>query len=245
MKRASDTILLPGQTLPGTSFKVRDRTDFHHLPSLQKVLDAYEVDEPLPDVFLTSQDVTRWKSAWQALEIMKSEHNIGEDLLDLQIPALLLVRRCQDWPSMRKVSSKPSAQFGFIAATIIYGGVHALAWHAHFDTATEQLLWRMSACIVMGGLPVMLVLPDSAAWIDGPISHPISAHDNPRLQTLLSLFTQVGFHPISTFIPIVLVLLLYILARAYLVFECFNNLSHLPADVYKVPDWSAYFPHIS
>ena len=41
-----------------------------------------------------------------------------------------------------------------------------------------------------------------------------------------------------------LLLLVYILARGYLIVECFINLRHLPAGVYDIPDWTAYFPHI-
>ena len=40
-------------------------------------------------------------------------------------------------------------------------------------------------------------------------------------------------------------LVVYILARAYLVVECFINVFHLPAGVFKTPEWSTYFPHIS
>ena len=39
--------------------------------------------------------------------------------------------------------------------------------------------------------------------------------------------------------------LLYCLARVYLVVECFINLSHLPESVFQVPVWSQYVPHIS
>ena len=40
-------------------------------------------------------------------------------------------------------------------------------------------------------------------------------------------------------------ILLYCLARVYLVVECFINLSHLPESVFQVPVWSQYVPHIS
>lgn len=49
------------------------------------------------------------------------------------------------------------------------------------------------------------------------------------------------FEPaISSFAPLV-----YVLARAYLIVECFVALSNSPVGIYDVPAWSSYFPHIS
>jgi len=39
--------------------------------------------------------------------------------------------------------------------------------------------------------------------------------------------------------------LLYVLARAFLVVECFINLGHLPDSAYDVPQWTQYLPSIS
>lgn len=35
---------------------------------------------------------------------------------------------------------------------------------------------------------------------------------------------------------------LYVLCRLYMVVEMFINLRAVPADVYRVPQWSQYFP---
>jgi hypothetical protein len=37
-----------------------------------------------------------------------------------------------------------------ISSSVIYGGLHMLAWNASFQTKTEQILWRISAPTVMG-----------------------------------------------------------------------------------------------
>ena len=50
---------------------------------------------------------------------------------------------------------------GSTMATSIYGENDALAWSAHFDSTTEILIWRISSCVVMGGLPVTSCL---AGW---------------------------------------------------------------------------------
>jgi hypothetical protein len=43
-------------------------------------------------------------------------------------------------------------------------------------------------------------------------------------------------------VPVLVVL--YVVARVYLVVESFVNLSHLPESAYEVPRWSLYVPHI-
>jgi len=43
---------------------------------------------------------------------------------------------------------------------------------------------------------------------------------------------------------IIVLIVLYIVARVYLVVECFINLAHLPPSAYQLPQWSQYVPHI-
>lgn len=43
-------------------------------------------------------------------------------------------------------------------------------------------------------------------------------------------------------VPVLVVL--YVVARVYLVVESFINLSHLPGSAYKLPQWSLYGLHI-
>ena len=130
---------------------------------------------------------------------------------------------------MKHIWDKPSIVFGFGAAALIYGGLHALAWFAHFGSSSESLLWRISTCVVMGGVPIVFVLFKFFSWLRDQ-TWPAGVV-NPPVYLILALM--------------VLILLAYTLARAYLVVECFINLSHLPAEVYNVPTWSTYFPHIS
>ena len=121
---------------------------------------------------------------------------------------------------------------GFSAAGVLYGGIHALAWSAHFNSFTEKLLWRLSACVVMGGFPAFLLLLAfidvfEICWVD-------------YLQFIISVLVGAVGYGLFALVPVV-----YPLARAYLVIECFLNLPHLPAGVYKVPQWTNWFPHIS
>ena len=188
------------------------------MESFSRCKDSYP---PLPNISLTSQDVTRWKMAWRVIEYGRN-YNLYE-----RTYRNLIVQRCKDWPRLEE-NPEPPIALGFGAVALIYGGLHALAWFAHFDSTTEQLLWRISACVVMGGVPVILALIDLT---ENHLDH--LSHD---------VFLSLGRILIGL---VLLVLLAYVLARGYLVVECFINLSHLPAEVYDVPTWSTYFPHIS
>lgn len=216
------TILKPGQTLQGTGFKALDLTDIvaREPITLRGSFCTYTGSHlPLPNIRLTTQDVNRWTMAWRAYR-----HGFKYDLI---------VRRCKNWPNMYRLANFPIA-LGFSAAAFIYGGLHALAWFAHFDSSTEQLLWRISACIVMGGIPVSFVVYTSADHLYIPNSAKSRNRTELEFVTFLFLLSLV-----------ILILVAYTLARAYLVVECFINLSHLSAGVYDVPSWSTYFPHIS
>ena len=228
-------ILAARQNLQGIGFKARDVAGvFYFLgprgDSLkQTFLDSYEESDPhLPKISLTARDVTRWRMAWRAASVHGLNYGRSDSWFWPNRKSL--VRRCTDWPDESSIFDKPSIALGFSAAALIYGGLHALAWFAHFDTPTEQLLWRLSVCVVMGGVPVIFAI--------------LKIETKPR--RVSEFHTWIGFVPTFLYVLASCVLLpAYILARAYLVVECFINLSHLPAGVYDVPSWSTYFPHIS
>lgn len=134
---------------------------------------------------------------------------------------------------MWKIAEDNRDGLGFSAAGLMYGGLHALAWFAHFESPIQQLLWRISACVVAGGLPMSLTLL---------ILSDIDERDIPEHRN--SWTNIYGYITVFMFLLAFLVFPAYVLARAYLVVECFINLAHLPAGVYDVPKWSAYFPHI-
>lgn len=216
------TILKSGQTLQGTGFKALNLTNIVNRGpnSLRESFGNYTGSHlPLPNIRLTTQDVNRWTMAWRAKQYW--------------FPFAVLLRRCKNWPDIDRLVEF-SIALRFSAAAFIYGGLHALAWFAHFDSSTEQLLWRISACIVMGGIPVLFVVYTCSQHL-GFLNTPES-----KVPTYME---DVIIFPLL--VLLVLIFVAYILARAYLVVECFINLSHLSAGVYDVPTWPTYFPHIS
>lgn len=238
--RHGQITLAPGQILQGTQFKIRHPKVFvtdmvTSNPRLwrRSSEDSGRSQLCLPNVTLDAQAITRWTMAWRAIEMYESDNTE-----EFPYWMLNLARRCNDTPDYDEILGQVPLQLGFSAAAIVYGGLHALAWFAHFESFVEQLLWRISASVIMGGFPGFLFLTAFSYYLDN-----LFVPDLKRFPRILLIFVKIMTAPLSALAyPIAVA---YPLARAYLVVECFVNLSSLPAGVYEVPSWSAYFPHIS
>ncbi|KAL8841074.1 MAG: hypothetical protein Q9176_003415 [Flavoplaca citrina] len=176
-----------------------------------------ELEPAFPSISVTERDINRWKMALRAVERFREPQS---GLYSLTGP---FRRHVPNMPGFRDIIKEIPLALGFSAAAIIYGGLHALAWFAEFRSPTEQLLWRISSVAVMSGIPILAAI---YKLMEQTVAH--------------SLFTWLLIW--GLFLPTVIA---YILARLYLVVECFIQLSHLPAGVYEVPEWSTYFPHIA
>ncbi|KAL9062710.1 MAG: hypothetical protein Q9161_009754 [Pseudevernia consocians] len=234
------TILRPGEILQGTSFRLRsepEEVERHKYPETFGV----NACPRFPQIELTGSDITRWKMASRFVK-----RNEQARTRKARWVWNLFLRRCKDWPEVNQIFSPPIA-LGFSGATLIYGGLHALAWSANFDSFTEQLLWRMSACVVMSGFPIcyfLFILNESnEKYVRHGTRKPFEG-----TRKYFWFRSKDMVVSITTFVAVnmyLLILLAYMLARAYLVIESFINLSHLPAGAYDIPRWSAYFPNFS
>ena len=104
-----------------------------------------------------------------------------------------------------------------IALNATYGGIHTAAWNAHFPSLQEQILWRVSACIVIGAGVIV--------WGCALFSHS---------------FRKLPVLPIIFLIPMVL----FAFGRLYLVVEAFISVRSLPVGAYNTTDWVNFLPHI-
>ncbi|KAG7008209.1 hypothetical protein G7Y79_00006g018290 [Physcia stellaris] len=202
----SSTTLASGQYLTGTGFKLRTFAQLidHHLlfptfphESLMKPyrskylraltnLNQYKDDQiPFTGLTFTDRDVTRWNMAWRAVQTCKlvedtKENGVTQKRPDVKRLPRQLTERCDDWPTFDDLANLPIL-FGFSVAAFIYGGLHALAWFAHFNSNTEQLLWRASACIVMGGFPVACIIRFVIPAAEDIIDEFLSAYDGQKV----------------------------------------------------------------
>lgn len=57
------------------------------------------------------------------------------------------------------------AVFALPTVVIIFGAVHLLAWNFYFPTASEQLLWRISALLVVGTRTALAGIERFGYWL--------------------------------------------------------------------------------
>lgn len=137
-----DTLnIMPGQRLRGTGFTVHEFQNSDGSPRSDKHLS------------LTKSDVRRWKMAWRALTVFRSYHRFDRRAL---------CRRCRDLPEWSSFDTytppSDAIVLGFSAVAFVYGGLHALAWSLNLGSPLQQLMWRISACVVMGDFPTYMIL---------------------------------------------------------------------------------------
>lgn len=227
------TLLGPGDFLQGTGFQLKSELKDWEGSTYSEMVGVNPLPR-FPTIELTSSDVTRWKMASCFIEESERAHHNAN-----AFSTNMMHRRCKDWPDVDLIFELPIA-LGFGVAALIYGGLHALAWSAHFDSLTEQLLWRMSACVVMGGVPICYIITSLGVYYQDHFA--ISMGEKYWFRAMEKVFNVSIYLWLAL---IYLILLAYILARAYLVVESFINLSDLPAGAYDLPRWSTYFPHFS
>ncbi|RMJ04895.1 hypothetical protein CDV36_014430 [Fusarium kuroshium] len=230
---------------------------------------CFQLHSSLSFIELDNCDTRRWELALRALSKLSGQTESrwygfreAQDSLTDRIrnfPRFNGVRR--SWPLYLVLSIIGS----------IYGGLHCLAWNAPFATDLERLLWRLSSVTVssIGALIPLLYTWEQAPpiWRDfGEWTDPIDTVGQWIYDNTLGMIEH-GLHPpwnrwiknigFWSLVPalylfralydvlIVGLMLLYCLARVYLVVECFINLAHLPDSAYLLPKWSQYVPHIS
>lgn len=119
---------------------------------------------------------------------------------------------------------------GVILAGLLFGALHCLAWDFVFPSPVEQLIWRISA-VLTTVVPAGYALAYHAADLARKAASPVF------------LEPPLGF--IWTAIELVLVVpvVLYIVARIYLMIEVFRTLFFLPPKAFE-ETWSWSWLHV-
>jgi hypothetical protein len=114
-----------------------------------------------------------------------------------------------------------------------FGALHLAAWHLHFASTTERILWRISSIgvtLLSATFPVNELLYNST-------SKTYSFLERKRLSPSLYYLLHRTLD-----IAMLLFVGLYFLFRVYMFVEMFAALRDVPVDVYKTVQWSQYFP---
>jgi hypothetical protein len=83
----------------------------------------------------------------------------------------LIKSKCQNWelPSDQTTKNKIFVWIVLVLSTVVYGGLHMLAWDTPFRTRTEQFLRRISAPTLMGHGSLFVAYGTFIEWNDREI----------------------------------------------------------------------------
>jgi hypothetical protein len=243
------------QTLYGFCFEMRN----------EKLLRSPHSVKQRPYIVLKVGDILRWSRASEAVERFLKHEEDGRSYInfrgDSADPELnpdrvpdLLVDRIYNWPtnilSLSKFRTRDiPTHFAFTLSGVFYGGLHLVASSAPFHSTAEFALWLVSSiglCTSGPGAVLTLYgnfLPEwldrVMRWID-PDESAREAALRRKVTRLASVILRAHF---LFYLPMISALLL--LARVFLMVECFLNLFRLDPMVFAIPSWVDYFPHIN
>lgn len=208
---------------------------------------------PYPAQESTPADRRRWALAAPYIRGNRASGSTGKWRME----------RIQDFPPVRDAVQEHTVIVWaiFLLAGIFYGGLHALAWSIPFPTHTQQLLWRLSSGVLVGyGLLCLLarlLYPLALSRVTALRSPEEMPDNKPRqrarklrnvaldssLSSMISLVVLVGYAAII--FTSVIALVAYMLARGFLLVECFILLFHAPAGTFSQVRWVSMLPHFS
>lgn len=141
------------------------------------------------------------------------------------------------WEQLLEVSRSSLSLFpqlaAMSAASLVYGGLHLLAWNAPFHTPIHGLLWKISGIATASLGVILLLVLIVCLMIDF-----VQANHGRRVVWLVCFATAL------LFLELLCITLLFVFARVYLVVESFLSLAYLPDSALTTPIFSLYFPHI-
>ncbi len=276
-----NTIVTESKDLPGTGFRVngnstRWKVKFENDGQYSSYrFGPMTVDKDdknvryFPAVFnLTSVDVQRWRSAREAMD----QYGLKKPNTSLDLVTVKPIPESEGFDNPKRHSST-WARFGFTFVAASYGGLHALAWDAHFPSRQELILWRVSALFIASPVALFVLAavakhifiiitkrfrslyrkcnPDSVQKPTGAseIKQPVGPDGNSsQNSTRFARVTKVTLQFLDKATSEVLFPALvfpYLFARAYLVYESFRTVFFLPPEAYEATKWTQYLPHIT
>ena len=143
-----------------------------------------------------------------------------------------------------------------LLAGCIYGLVHLMAWNAPFTSLTQRWMWRASClviasplflCAVVGEFLVVAVVIKvfCDCVLNKDWGHFLFAPFFLLYKLVNKVFPSKSVQrKIAVYSIVVALVLVYLTARVFLIVECFINISQLPPEVYQIPQWSQYIPHL-
>ena len=199
----------------------QQRTVLPHNVELQPTGLSYK----LGDVKLSKSDILRWVLAMVLLKEAGAEGRQANSSADSRdrvtdrvsdLPPLDLDPDHLDWHLL----------LAFNISSMLYGGLHALAWNADTASDSRKVLWRLSTIGVMGFFAISTLV----LYIERILFHKPKA-ENVALKA--SYFVLYRLELAGTMFCAGL--LTFLAARTYLLVECYITLTDLPKEAYDMP----------
>lgn len=128
---------------------------------------------------------------------------------------------------------------------LLFGGLHCLAWNFHFPTPIERLLWRICSIIISASIPASWLTSTLVSFVLKRLfphvwyGHVQSESYFRSTTGRVSVRDWLAFHRVIHAIGLVL----YVLARLYLIAEMFSSLRSQPSGAYITVEWTNFWPH--
>jgi hypothetical protein len=220
--------LLP--SAPGTDSRLRVKIPDTGLYLTADVPDAF-IDA---DICLLECDLDAWQRFWHMWTDLDCP--LAKDPPELSTPGLgLSTHEIYDL-DMNLILLATQGHVNFVTALIItltsvvYGGLHTLAWQYSFSSKYERLLWQISSVVTSSsGLGLF------AFSMSRMFNHPwMRGARSPFHNTMCFGIKWIAYTMI----------LLNIASRAFLFVESFVALPNSPNSTYEIPSWTSYIPHL-
>jgi len=130
---------------------------------------------------------------------------------------------------------------------LIFGGLHCAAWNFTFPSPTERLLWRICSLVLTFSIPVTWILTRALMIIlEGGISRNVRYGSEEKVKIKLPLWLTFGKEVKFGGVEAIQILgmVIYVLARLYMLGEVFASLRSLPSSCFESVNWNVYLPHV-
>ena len=118
-----------------------------------------------------------------------------------------------------------------IVAPIFYGLPHFLGWSKLFPTPLENLIWRISTCVVTASgcflMSALMITPDPK---QSDPKQPDPKQSSPKQSLTYGLL-------------VLIISIVYVAASGFLLGESLRQLFFLEPATYQLATWSSYWPH--